>query len=398
MVMDRFDFSPLFRSTIGFDRLTRLVDAATRVDSAAVAYPPYNIETTGEDAYRLTMAVAGFSPAELDITVQENTLLVTGKAQTEDENGGGYLHRGIARRTFERRFSLADHMKVTGASLNNGLLSVDVVREVPEAAKPHTIKIDTTFETVHIERNRSNVETPPDLGRFRFQVTGKKAAEGGLIREYPHLVLSCPDEKSRERGTEAGVIQHGWLRLPASRPCPTASPRSLDCRCVLQFSGTTLLASVTPLSQESPRTPAPRRHYFASTGPLKSAVRGSATRLPSPSRAHASTSKPAASSRVTWEGMPSRYFVIEVPHHPGSWRRNLSESKTYHVINLERRPSSPNSDTTQSPYCSICLSILFLFGALDRTRIILIAGWGGRLVDFGRLMRLRARQLAPKCQ
>ena len=129
--MDRFDFSPLFRSTIGFDRLTRLVDAATRVDSASLAYPPYNIEKTGEDAYRLTMAVAGFSPAELDITVQENTLLVTGKGQKEDENGGGYLHRGIARRTFERRFSLADHMKVTGASLDNGLLHVDVVREVP---------------------------------------------------------------------------------------------------------------------------------------------------------------------------------------------------------------------------------------------------------------------------
>jgi molecular chaperone IbpA len=148
MVMDRFDFSPLFRSTIGFDRLTRLVDAATRVDSASLAYPPYNIEKTGEDAYRLTMAVAGFSPAELDITVQENTLLVTGKAQKEDENGGGYLHRGIARRTFERRFSLADHMKVVGASLDNGLLYVDVVREVPEAAKPRTIKIGTAVETV----------------------------------------------------------------------------------------------------------------------------------------------------------------------------------------------------------------------------------------------------------
>jgi molecular chaperone IbpA len=148
MVMDRFDFSPLFRSTIGFDRLTRLVDAATRVDSAAVAYPPYNIEKTGEDAYRLTMAVAGFSPAELDITVQENTLLVTGKAQKKDENGGGYLHRGIARRAFERRFSLADHIKVVGASLDNGMLSVDVVREVPEAAKPHTIKIGTTVDPV----------------------------------------------------------------------------------------------------------------------------------------------------------------------------------------------------------------------------------------------------------
>jgi molecular chaperone IbpA len=112
-------------------------------------YPPYNIEKVGEDAYRLTMAVAGFSPAELDITVQENTLLVTGKgAQKEDENGGGYLHRGIARRSFERRFSLADHMKVVGASLDNGMLSVDVVHEVPEAAKPRTIKIGTTVETV----------------------------------------------------------------------------------------------------------------------------------------------------------------------------------------------------------------------------------------------------------
>src|SRR5438477_299004 len=110
--------------------------------------PPYNIEKTGEDAYRLTMAVAGFSPAELEVTVQENTLLVTGKAQKEDENGSGYLHRGIARRSFERRFSLADHMKVTGASLDNGLLHVDVVREVPEAAKPRTIKIGTTVETV----------------------------------------------------------------------------------------------------------------------------------------------------------------------------------------------------------------------------------------------------------
>jgi molecular chaperone IbpA len=148
MVMDRFDFSPLFRSTIGFDRLTRLVDAATRVDNAAVAYPPYNIETTGEDAYRLTMAVAGFSPAELDITVQENTLLVTGKAQTEDENGDGYLHRGIARRPSARRRLTQRPLPSAYASLNNGLLSVDVVREVPEAAKPRTIKIGTTFETV----------------------------------------------------------------------------------------------------------------------------------------------------------------------------------------------------------------------------------------------------------
>ena len=138
--MDRLDFSPLFRSTIGFDRLARLVDTATRVDSTAQSYPPYNIEKTGEDSYRLTMAVAGFSQNEIDITVHENTLIVSGKAETQDENGR-YLHRGIARRAFERRFSLADHLKVTGASMDNGLLHVDVVREVPEAMKPRTIKI-----------------------------------------------------------------------------------------------------------------------------------------------------------------------------------------------------------------------------------------------------------------
>jgi len=140
--MDRFDFSPLFRSTIGFDRLTRLVDAAARVDNSALAYPPYNIERTGEDAYRLTMAVAGFSPEELDITGQENTLLVTGKAKKEQEDSN-YLHRGIARRAFERRFSLADHIKVVGASLVNGMLHVDLTREVPEASKPRKIQIGT---------------------------------------------------------------------------------------------------------------------------------------------------------------------------------------------------------------------------------------------------------------
>jgi molecular chaperone IbpA len=142
MVMDRLDFSPLFRSTIGFDRLARLVDAATRVDNTAVSYPPYNIEKTGDDAYRLTMAVAGFSRDELDITVHENTLIVSGKAENPEENGR-FLHRGIARRAFERRFSLADHLKVTGASLDNGLLHVDLVREVPEAMKPRTISIGT---------------------------------------------------------------------------------------------------------------------------------------------------------------------------------------------------------------------------------------------------------------
>ncbi len=141
--MDPFDFSPLFRSTIGFDRLACLLDSATRVDdSDAVAYPPYNIEKTGDDAYRLTMAVAGFSRDEIDITLQENSLTVTGKAKN-GENGGRYLHRGIARRAFERRFSLADHIKVVGANLDNGMLHVELVREVPEAMKPRKIEIGT---------------------------------------------------------------------------------------------------------------------------------------------------------------------------------------------------------------------------------------------------------------
>ena len=140
--MDGFDFSPLFRSTIGFDRLTRLIDAASRADNGSLGYPPYNIEKTGEDAYRLTMAVAGFTPGELDVTVQQNSLVVTGKAK-KDEQEGRYLHRGIARRGFERHFSLADHIKVVGATVVNGMLHVDLTREVPEEAKLRKIQIAT---------------------------------------------------------------------------------------------------------------------------------------------------------------------------------------------------------------------------------------------------------------
>lgn len=136
--MNALDFSPLFRSTIGFDRLTRLADVAARGD---VSYPPYNIEKTGEDSYRLTMAVAGFGADDLEIRVHENALYVAGKAAAEDD-GTRYLHRGIARRAFERRFQLADTIKVTGAGLDNGLLHVELVREVPEALKPRTIKIN----------------------------------------------------------------------------------------------------------------------------------------------------------------------------------------------------------------------------------------------------------------
>lgn len=141
--MRTIDFSPLFRSTVGFDRMQLMLDAATRVDDAGVAYPPYNIETQGEDAYRITMAVAGFTQDELDITVKENAILIAGKAEKAD-GAGEYLHRGIAKRAFERRFQLADHIRVVGAALADGLLHVDLVREVPEEKRPRKVAIETT--------------------------------------------------------------------------------------------------------------------------------------------------------------------------------------------------------------------------------------------------------------
>ncbi len=139
--MTAFDFSPLFRSTIGFDRLSRLVDLAMHSDEAA-GYPPYNIEKVGEDAYRITMAVAGFTADDIAITTQDNQLVVSGKSE-RGEPEGQFFYRGIAARNFERRFQLADFIKVTGASLVSGLLHIDLVREVPEAMKPRTIKIGT---------------------------------------------------------------------------------------------------------------------------------------------------------------------------------------------------------------------------------------------------------------
>lgn len=137
--MNAFDFSPLFRSTVGFDRLPGLLDAASRTDTAA-AYPPYNIEKADNDSYRITMAVAGFSEDEIEIEVHENTLKVRGLPQAVETNTE-YLYRGIAGRSFERRFQLADHVKVSDAHLENGLLHIDLKREVPEEMKPRNIQI-----------------------------------------------------------------------------------------------------------------------------------------------------------------------------------------------------------------------------------------------------------------
>ena len=136
--MRTYDLSPLFRSSVGFDRLGRLLEASQAAEG--VAYPPYNIEKSDENAYRITMAVAGFAEGEIDITVQDNALTVTGKAQPEPE-GVQYLHRGIAGRAFERRFQLADHVEVEAARLEHGLLHIELVRRIPESLKPRKIEI-----------------------------------------------------------------------------------------------------------------------------------------------------------------------------------------------------------------------------------------------------------------
>lgn len=138
--MRTFDFSPLFRSTVGFDRLASVLEDAMSAEDSAFSYPPYNIEKTGEDNYRITLAVAGFGESELQVEQHEDALTVVG--EKKGQNGQSqYLYRGIAGRAFKREFQLAEHVRVTGAALENGLLHIDLVREVPEAMKPRKIEV-----------------------------------------------------------------------------------------------------------------------------------------------------------------------------------------------------------------------------------------------------------------
>ena len=137
--MRTIDFTPLHRFAVGFDRMQRQFDHALSMDDTQLSYPPYNIEAVGEDAYRISMAVAGFSEADLEIVAKDNALSVKGEIKASDDTA--YLHHGIAGRTFERRFDLADYVKVSDAHLENGLLHIDLVREVPEAHKPQKIEI-----------------------------------------------------------------------------------------------------------------------------------------------------------------------------------------------------------------------------------------------------------------
>ena len=141
--MRTYDFSPLYRSTIGFDRLAGIMDQVLSNDGGAQqSYPPYNIEKTGENAYRITVAVAGFAESDLSIEARDGQLVISGRKDAE-EGERTYLHRGIATRAFERRFQLADHVRATGAVTENGLLHVDLVREVPDSLKPRKIEITT---------------------------------------------------------------------------------------------------------------------------------------------------------------------------------------------------------------------------------------------------------------
>lgn len=151
--MRTIDFSPLYRSAVGFDRLAALLDAAATQDSQG-GYPPYNIERIGENDYRVEIAVAGFKPEELQVDVKENLLTVQGR-KTANEDPRRFLHRGLAERNFERRFQLADFMVVTEAKLADGLLAITLRRELPEQLKPRTIPIATTAPTAQIEQNQA---------------------------------------------------------------------------------------------------------------------------------------------------------------------------------------------------------------------------------------------------
>jgi len=150
--MGMIDFAPLFRSTVGFDRIPGLLDDVMRRETVD-NYPPYDILKTGENSYRITMAVAGFAPEDINVTAQPNLLVIAGQKQNQDNVQ--YLHRGLALRAFERRFNLDDYMEVKSASMENGLLSLELAREVPEAMKPHTIQISGTTQQKTIEGEKA---------------------------------------------------------------------------------------------------------------------------------------------------------------------------------------------------------------------------------------------------
>jgi molecular chaperone IbpA len=151
-----YDFSPLYRLTVGFDRIFDMLDQVTRFEPMT-NWPPYNVEKTGDDQYRITMAVAGFSQDEVDVMHQENTLVITGKTRADDGEGE-ILHRGIATRAFKQSFSLADYVKVTGATLENGLLTIELKREVPEELQPRRVPIQIGAPAAGMGKTQKQIE------------------------------------------------------------------------------------------------------------------------------------------------------------------------------------------------------------------------------------------------
>ena len=154
--MNSIDLTPLYRNSIGFDRMASLLDNALRSQKAGVGFPPYDIESTGDDRYAITLAVAGFEESELDIEVENGVLRVSGKKADESEEKS-YLYRGIANRNFERKFNLADHIEVQGADLKNGLLTISLVKEIPEAMKPRSIEIKSGGVTLEHKEEAQKV-------------------------------------------------------------------------------------------------------------------------------------------------------------------------------------------------------------------------------------------------
>lgn len=147
--MRSYDFAPLYRATVGFDQIADLMDRVLATDTNQTTYPPYNIEKLDDDSYRISIAVAGFAEDDLNVEVRENALIVAAKKAEDDDKA--YLHRGIATRAFERRFHLADHVVVTGASHENGMLNIDLTREVPEALKPRRIEIQRAGKVIEAQ-------------------------------------------------------------------------------------------------------------------------------------------------------------------------------------------------------------------------------------------------------
>ena len=149
--MRNFDRAPLYRASVGFDRMADLMDRALSADSATQSYPPYNIEKTGEDTYRISIAVAGFTADDLNVELRDGSVIVSAKKAEEDDSRT-FLHRGIATRAFERRFTLAEHIRVEGASHQDGMLHIELIREVPEALKPRQIAIDRVESSKRVEK------------------------------------------------------------------------------------------------------------------------------------------------------------------------------------------------------------------------------------------------------